>query len=158
MLSVQRMIPDFKDQEGSTNVLISFKDYSATTSETTLDGAITNSATTIQLTNSENFPSSGTVLIGTELITYTGNITAAGNLTGCTRGTNGTSAAAHVDNKKVTNYSNVRINLNNVTPTTTKVDTRGRGRQGNMLIYSEDTGDKWRFGTLRLDVRPDGGR
>jgi len=27
-----------------------------------------------------------------------------------------------------------------------------------MLIYSNAVGDKWRFGTLRLDVRPDGGR
>ena len=160
LLSIQRMIPDFKNQEGSTNVLLSFKNYSANTNETTLDGAIGTSDQTIKLTSSSDFPASGTILIGTELITYTGNITGigAGNLTGCTRGTNGTTAAAHVDNKKVSNYSNVRINLNNVTPTTTKVDTRGRGRQGNMLIYSEDIGDKWRFGTLRLDVRPDGGR
>ena len=158
MLSVARFVPDFKDQIGSANVLLSFKDYSATTSETTLNGAITNSATEIILTSSANFPTSGTILIGTELITYTGNTTGANKLTGCTRGTNGTSAAAHVDSKKVINYSNVRINLNNVTPTTTKVDTRGRGRQGNMLIYSDAVNDKWRFGTLRLDVRPDGGR
>ena len=139
-------------------MLLSFKDYSATTSETTLNGAITNSATEINLTESANFPTSGTILIGTELITYTGNTTGADRLTGCTRGTNGTSAAAHIDNKKVINYTNVRINLNNETPTTTKVDTRGRGRQGNMLIYSDAVNDKWRFGTLRLDVRPDGGR
>ena len=158
ILSISRFIPDFKNQKGSANVLLSFKDYSATTSETTLNGAITNSATEINLTESANFPTSGTILIGTELITYTGNTTGADRLTGCTRGTNGTSAAAHIDNKKVINYTNVRINLNNVTPTTTKVDTRGRGRQGNMLIYSDAVNDKWRFGTLRLDVRPDGGR
>ena len=156
LLSDQRMIPDFKNQEGSTNVLMSFKDYSATTSETTLGEAVLIGASEINLTNAANFPSSGTILIGTELITYTGKL--SNKLTGCTRGTNGTSAAAHIDNKKVINYSNVRINLNNVTPTTTKIDTRGRGRQGNMLIYSQDVGDKWRFGTLRLDVRPDGGR
>ena len=59
---------------------------------------------------------------------------------------------------EVTNYSNVRINLSNVTPTTTKIDTRGRGRQGNIVISSNDVGDNWRFGTLRLDVKPDGGR
>ena len=158
MLSISRFIPDFKDQAGSPNVLLSFKDYSATTSETTLNGAISNSATEIVLTNSANFPTSGTILVGTELITYTGNTTGSGKLSGCTRGTNSTSAAAHIDNKKVTNYTNVRINLNSVTPTTTKIDTRGRGRQGNMLIYSNAVGDKWRFGTLRLDVRPDGGR
>ena len=52
----------------------------------------------------------------------------------------------------------VRINLSTVTPTTTKIDTRGRGRQGNLLISSDAVGDNWRFGTLRLDVKPDGGR
>ena len=140
-------------------MLLSFKDYSATTTETTLNGAITSTSSTgdITLTDSTNFPSSGTILIGTELITYTSN---ANNVLGGTiaRGTNSTTAATHSDNKKVTDYTNVRLNLNNVTPTTTKIDTRGRGRQGNILISTEEVGDNWRFGTLRLDVRPDGGR
>ena len=98
-----------------------------------------------------------TILIGTELITYTSN---ANNVLGgtITRGTNSTTAATHSDNKKVTDYTNVRLDLNNVTPTTTKIDTRGRGRQGNVLISTDAVGDDWRFGTLRLDVRPDGGR
>ena len=156
LLSISRFIPDFKDQTGSADVLLSFKDYNSITNETTLNGAITNSATSIVLTDGTNFPSSGTVLIGTELITYTGKTTHT--LTGCSRGTNSTTAAAHIDNKKVINYSNVRINLSTVTPTTTKIDTRGRGRQGNLLISSNAVGDNWRFGTLRLDVKPDGGR
>jgi len=156
LLSISRFIPDFKDQTGSADVLLSFKDYNSITNETTLNGAVTNSATSIVLTDGTNFPSSGTVLIGTELITYTGKTTHT--LTGCSRGTSSTTAAAHIDNKKVINYSNVRINLSTVTPTTTKIDTRGRGRQGNLLISSNATGDNWRFGTLRLDVKPDGGR
>ena len=156
MLSIKRFIPDFKDQEGSADVLISFKNYSATTTADTLNGAITSSATTLVLTSASNFASAGTVLIGTELITYTGKTT--NTLTGLTRGTNSTTAAAHVDNKKVLDYTNVRINLNTVTPTTTKIDTRGRGRQANLLISSNDLGDTWRFGTFRLDFKPDGGR
>jgi hypothetical protein len=156
LLSISRFIPDFKDQTGSADVLLSFKDYNSITNETTLNGAVTNSATSIVLTDGTNFPSLGTVLIGTELITYTGKTTHT--LTGCSRGTSSTTAAAHIDNKKVINYSNVRINLSTVTPTTTKIDTRGRGRQGNLLISSNATGDNWRFGTLRLDVKPDGGR
>ena len=156
MLSIKRFIPDFKKQVGSADVLLSFKDYSATTTETTLNGAISSSATTLILTSATNFDSSGTILIGTELITYSGKTT--NTLTGLTRGTNSTTAAAHIDNKKVIDYTNVRINLNTVTPTTTKIDTRGRGRQANILISSNDTSDDWRFGTLRLDVRPDGGR
>jgi len=159
MLSIKRFIPDFKEQKGSADVLLSFKNYSATTTETTLDGAITSTSSTddITLTDASSFPSSGTILIGTELITYTSK---SNNVLGgtITRGTSSTTAATHIDNKKVTDYTNVRLHLNNVTPTTTKIDTRGRGRQGNILITTDAVGDNWRFGTLRLDVRPDGGR
>ena len=159
MLSIKRFIPDFKEQKGSADVLLSFKNYSATTTETTLDGAITSTSSTgdITLTDASSFPSSGTILIGTELITYTSK---SSNVLGgtITRGTNSTTAATHIDNKKVTDYTNVRLHLNSVTPTTTKIDTRGRGRQGNILITTDAVGDNWRFGTLRLDVRPDGGR
>ena len=45
-----------------------------------------------------------------------------------------------------------------VSTTTTKFDIRGRGRQGQLTIRSDAVGDNWRFGTLRLDVQPDGGR
>jgi len=45
-----------------------------------------------------------------------------------------------------------------VSTTTTKFDMRGRGRQGQLKIESDALGDNWRFGTLRLDVQPDGGR
>ena len=45
-----------------------------------------------------------------------------------------------------------------VVPTTEKFDIRGRGRQANIRIDSDAVGDKWRYGTLRLDVQPDGGR
>ena len=159
MLSIKRFIPDFKEQKGSADVLLSFKNYSATTTETTLDGAITSTSSTgdITLTDASSFPSSGTILIGTELITYTSK---SSNVLGgtITRGTSSTTAATHIDNKKVTDYTNVRLHLNSVTPTTTKIDTRGRGRQGNILITTDAVGDNWRFGTLRLDVRPDGGR
>ena len=158
MLSVSRFIPDFKNQTGSADVLLSFKDYNSITNETTLNGTITNSATSITITDSTQFPSSGVALIGTELITFSANNISTGVLTVTDRGANGTTAAAHTDNKKVTNYSNVRINLSTVTPTITKVDTRGRGRQGNIVISSNAVNDNWRFGTLRLDVKPDGGR
>ena len=158
ILSINRFVPDFKDQKGSADVLLSFKDYNSVSNETTVNGTITSSATTITLTDSSNFPSTGTILIGTELITYTANNSNTNVISGCTRGTNSTTAVAHVDNKKVTNYSTTRINRSTVAPTTTKVDTRGRGRQANILISSEDLNDTWRFGTLRLEIKPDGGR
>ena len=160
ILSVSRFIPDFKDQEGSAEVLLSFKDFSATTSTTALKTAITSSSSTsdITLKKSTNFPSEGTILIGTELITYTSNNTTTGVLSGIARGASGSTATTHASNKKATNYTNVRINRSTVTPTTTKIDTRGRARQANVVISSTAIGDKWRYGTLRLDVKPDGGR
>jgi hypothetical protein len=79
-------------------------------------------------------------------------------LSGIARGASGSTATTHASNKKVTNYTNVRTNRSTVTPTTTKIDTRGRARQANVVISSTAIGDKWRYGTLRLDVKPDGGR
>ena len=45
-----------------------------------------------------------------------------------------------------------------ITTSTDKIDTRARGRQGALRIESDATGDDWRFGTFRAEVRPDGGR
>ncbi len=43
-----------------------------------------------------------------------------------------------------------------ITPTTTKVDTRARGRQISLRIESDDVDTRWRYGTLRVDLQPDG--
>jgi len=158
MLAISRFIPDFSDQKGSADVLLSFKDYSATTGTSELAIKVSASATTLTLKDSDDFPNAGSVLIGTEIITYTGNNKTLKQLSGCTRGTSSSTATAHGSNKKVTNYSKVRINLSTITPTTTKIDTRGRGRQANVVISSNALKDTWRFGTLRMDVKPDGGR
>ena len=42
--------------------------------------------------------------------------------------------------------------------TTLKKDTRARGRFINVKIENDDSGETWRFGTLRLDVQGDGRR
>jgi len=41
---------------------------------------------------------------------------------------------------------------------TTKKDTRARGRFVNVKIENDSNGEEWRFGTLRLDIQPDGRR
>ena len=43
-----------------------------------------------------------------------------------------------------------------ITPTTQKVDTRARGRQISLKIESDDLNTNWRFGTMRVNVQPDG--
>ena len=70
--------------------------------QTTLNGALLNdtygtggSGTDIVLTSTTGFTAAGTILVESELITYTG-IT-SNTLNGITRGTNGTSTAAHSD-------------------------------------------------------------
>ncbi len=60
---------------------------------TTLDGALTDSATTITVASTTGFDSSGTIFIGNEQITYTG--TSSTTFTGATRGANDTTASAH---------------------------------------------------------------
>jgi hypothetical protein len=43
-----------------------------------------------------------------------------------------------------------------ITPTTQKVDTRARGRQISLKIETSEIDTNWRYGTLRVDVIPDG--
>jgi hypothetical protein len=45
-----------------------------------------------------------------------------------------------------------------ITSSTDKVDTRARGRLLAIKIENDAIGETWRYGTLRVDVRPDGRR
>jgi len=45
-----------------------------------------------------------------------------------------------------------------IDPTTPKADTRVRGRQIAMVITSDAIDTNWRFGTLRIEIQPDGRR
>ena len=45
-----------------------------------------------------------------------------------------------------------------ITATTQKKDTRARGRFVNLKIENDAVSESWRFGTLRLDLQPDGRR
>ncbi len=42
--------------------------------------------------------------------------------------------------------------------TTTKVDTRARGRYASLKIENTNAGESWRFGTFQADLQPDGRR
>ena len=58
---------------------------------------------TITVDSTTNFPPAGTIVIGNELISYTG--VGATTFTGCTRGARGTTAAPHADNSVVQDAS-----------------------------------------------------
>ena len=45
-----------------------------------------------------------------------------------------------------------------ITTSTTKVDTRARGRYANIKIENTGVNESWRFGTFQVDLQPDGRR
>ena len=61
--------------------------------------------TTLTLTSTTGFDASGTVHIGSEQVTYTAIL--GNDITGCTRGANGTTAATHADDVFVAQFEMV---------------------------------------------------
>jgi len=101
-----------QDQSASEQILMSAhfdgnviaargrKVWKATNGSTTLSLALNNSVTTVTVTSTTNFSTQGTLLVGSEEITYTGKTSTT--FTGCSRGANSTSAAAHLNNAVIT--------------------------------------------------------
>ena len=79
-----------------------------------LNGSLNDSATTITVDSTTGFDSSGKIYIENEQITYTG--TSSTTFTGCTRGANSTTAAAHSDDVQVAQFDNGGIPLYVVRP------------------------------------------
>jgi len=87
-----------------------------------LNGSLNDSATTITVDSTTGFDSSGTIYIENEQVTYTG--TSSTTFTGCTRGANSTTAAAHSDDVQVAQFDKGGIPENVV-----------RTPDNNYLIY-----------------------
>ena len=88
--------------EGEVIAARGTKIFRASSGSTNTNGSTTNSATSIIVNSTEGFSSTGTILIGTEQITYTSIDSVT--FIGCTRGANSTSAAVHADDAVVTQY------------------------------------------------------
>ena len=56
------------------------------------------------------------------------------------------------------NQTNTALSPFTINSSTIKKDTRARGRYINIKIENDTTSESWRFGTLKLDVQPDGRR
>ena len=69
-------------------------------------GTFAAGATSVILTDSSAFPTSGTLLIGNELMTYTTNTVGTDTISGITRGRFGTTDVTHADGATVTNATN----------------------------------------------------
>jgi hypothetical protein len=102
---------------------------SSAAAATTLTGSHSATATTITVASTSGFPSTGRLIIGSEVIEYTG--TTSTTCTGAERGVEGTTAAAHSDTDAVTErdlriYSSVRylIRAHNIYSTGTAAFTK----------------------------------
>jgi hypothetical protein len=80
--------------------------------QTTLSSGVTSSDTTIPLVSIYGFPTSGTIQIGSEQITYTGISTLS--LTGATRGANSTVAVSHDSGTTVQDYSTLTYGVDDI--------------------------------------------
>jgi hypothetical protein len=80
--------------------------------QTTLSASIDNAVTTIPLVSVYGFPTSGTIQIGSEEITYTG--ISLLSLTGATRGANSTVAASHASGTTVQDYDTVTYGVDDI--------------------------------------------
>jgi len=69
-------------------------------------GPFNAAATSVILTDSAAFPASGTLLIDSELMTYTTNTTGSDTISGITRGQLGTADVTHLNGATVTNATN----------------------------------------------------
>ena len=77
---------------------------------TTLNGSHSSSVTTLTLTSTTGFDSTGKVYIESEIITYTGIL--GNDLTGCTRGAESTTAAAHASGVQVAQFDSGSAPIN----------------------------------------------
>lgn len=82
-----------------TKSVLDFQDIDYAT--TLLNGALTNSATTITVDSTDDFPEQGRLHIDDEEITYTGKTPTT--FTGCSRGARDTRAVSHSDNAVINN-------------------------------------------------------
>ena len=109
---------------------------------TILNGAINNSVTSLTVDTTTGFPASGTLLIGTEEMTYTGKT--ATTFTGITRNSNSVGAAAALDDATVTLasfsddiFSGFTDKLRN-TYATAKVESTAPAAGGTLTVGSTE--------------------
>jgi len=105
-----------------------------TNASTTTTEALDNSETAIDLTSISGFKTAGAIKIDSEIITYTGISTLT--LTGCTRGTNSTSAATHDSGATVTQVLINPMATTDESTTVTITDSGHGGVSGDFIVIS----------------------
>jgi len=105
-----------------------------TDSATTTTEALDDSETAIDLASVTGFKTAGAILIGTEVITYTGISTLT--LTGCTRGADSTTAAAHDSGAVATQILIDPITTADESTTVTITDTAHGAQTSDWVVLS----------------------
>jgi hypothetical protein len=124
---------------------------SAQTNTINMGSGLSATATTITLTSSTGFPTSGIVLIDTELITYTGIST--NDLTGCVRGMYLTTASTHANGATVTDAT-TGWGMPSNTTTTAELRTWSHDNFGeDLIINPRDSGIYYWDRSLGLSAR-----
>ena len=121
-------------QDGSLYDITPVRDTSGQTG--VLGEALDNSETTITLVSVSGFPTAGAFKVDDEIITYTG--ISGSDLTGCTRGTNSTSAATHSDATAIVRVIPNPIATNGTT-TVTITDNSHGAKDGDFVVISGAT-------------------
>ena len=106
----------------------------STNAATTTTEALDNSETGIDLLSVVGFKTAGVIIIGSEIITYTG--ISSLTLTGCTRGTNSTSAAAHDSGAAVTQVLIAPIATADESTVITITDSGHGAVVGDFVVFS----------------------
>ena len=122
-------------QDSTLYDITPLRDY--TNASTTTTEALDNSETGIDLTSVTGFKTAGAVQIDSEIITYTGISTLT--LTGCTRGTNSTSAATHDSGATVTQVLIGPIATADESATLTITDSGHGAKKGDWVVFSGAT-------------------
>ena len=104
---------------------------------TTTGEALDSSETSIDLVSVTGFTTTGAIKIDSEIITYTG--ISSLTLTGCTRGTNSTSAASHSNGAVVTQVLINPISTTNESSVVTITDTAHGAVTGDWVVISGAT-------------------
>ena len=104
---------------------------------TTTAEALDTSETEIDLVSGTGFKTAGTIKIDSEIITYTGK--SSNQLTGCTRGTNSTSAATHDSGAVVTQILIAPIATTDGSTTITITDASHGAKVGDFVAITGAT-------------------
>jgi hypothetical protein len=122
-------------ENGAMYDVTPLRDVSNTT--TTLTEDLDDSETSIDITSITGLPAAGAIKVNSEIITYTGISTLT--LTGCTRGTNSTSAATHDSGATVTATLINPIATTDGSTTVTITDTTHGATSGDYVVISGAT-------------------